>query len=188
MVVGGQRRLRPEVGGAVDEVDELGEEVDLWQREEGVDRGEALMLHAEALGPVERLPLGPREQALAVVGGADVAVTVHLDDVAVGLVDHEPADRELWIGADRLELLRVAAGEQLGDGGVEREPLELRLAVDRQRVVHVKADREDPLKGEITVGEDPRGVGGFDVEVGVEEEPAERLGEPSVDGHADRRA
>jgi hypothetical protein len=49
---------------------------------------------------------GSRQQVLAVVGAPDVAVAVHLDDVAELLVDDEAADRE--VGSDLMS--RSASG------------------------------------------------------------------------------
>ena len=137
------------------QLDDAGQQARLGQREERVDPRVVGALHANALVAVEALDLLVGEQPAAVVGAADVAEAIDLEQVAVDLVDEHAAQHEGVIVGDRADLLGIAAVlHQALDGEIVRELLEPAQVVDRQRVVHVEADQLDLGHVQVAVDED----------------------------------
>src|SRR5262249_27825562 len=104
----------------------------------GGERGDPVVAGGGGAGLlllVERADLVAGELAEAVVALLDHLEAVHLEDVAVALVDEQAADGELDAVVDVAEdLLRVAPGAELGHGGADAQPVHLGLVVDGQGV------------------------------------------------------
>ena len=136
-------------------LDDRGEHHDLRQREERVDRGPAGLRELDALAAVERLELVALEDAVAVVRATDLPVAIHLEDVASVPIDDQAADRERRIVDELADALRVAAvHDELVERAGDRERLEVRLVVQRQRVVHVEANELALVHPEVPVDVD----------------------------------
>ena len=89
---------------------------------------------------------------------------VHLEDVAGGAVDHEPADRPARVVAQAADLVRVGVLlDQLLEGELDRELLQLVLVVQGERVVHVEPDHLDAVHPQVAVAEHAVLAGYIDV-------------------------
>ena len=126
-------------------LDDLGVQARLRQAEERVDPGEARQAEADLLvGLVERPALVERELPPAMVAATDVVVPVHLEDVAVVLVDDQAADHVFVVVLEVAQLFPVSASRhQAVQRHVERQLLDLSHGVHGERVVHVESDHAD---------------------------------------------
>ncbi len=88
---------------ALELLDHQREQAGLGQREERVDPGEPRRGEVDLLVAVEVLQLVDGERPPPVVAPAHVVVPVHLEDVAVQLVDDQAADHELGVVPERAQ-------------------------------------------------------------------------------------
>ena len=107
---------------------------------------------ARVIGASALLPGEPTE---AVIRRLHVAVAIHLEDIAELSIDQQAADRKVCSVLHREQLFRVAALDELADRRLDALPVHLGLAIDRQRVVHVEADRLHLVEAKVSVAVDP---------------------------------
>ena len=138
----------------------------LGERVERVDPVVALRRDAHLAGLVEGVAHVALELAQPVPRAAHVAVPVHLQDVPEALVDEQPADGEARVVRRLAQERRIPPLHELAHRGLDGEPVDLLLAVDRERVVHVEADPLDGVHAQASVhehaafGGERRDVGG----------------------------
>jgi len=160
--VGEDGRVVDGSAGALERLDDCGVDARFAERVERVDPVVARRRRAHLLRVVERLELLGGELAEAVVALTDRLVAVHLEDVAVALVDEETAHGEVGRVGDVRDAARVAARDEAVDRGLDGELVHRQLVVDGQRVVHVEADPADACHPQVAVAEDasrPRDAG-----------------------------
>ena len=161
---------------ALEVVDEDAVHDDLGQREQRVDPGVGRGRGADALARVELLARVAVEHLVAVEDAPDVAVAVHLEDVAVVAVHHQAPDGPVGVVLEGQDLAGIAPLlDQLLERAVDRELLQRGLVVDRQRVVHVEADGLDVRHPQVAIREDSLAFGDVEASGDAAEDRFERL-------------
>ena len=89
----------------------------LGQREQGVDPGVGRQRGAHALAQVQLATLVAGQLGVAVEAAPDMAVAIHLEDVAVLAIDDQAADGPLGTVVELQDRGRVAAPDQLLHAG-----------------------------------------------------------------------
>mmetsp|Transcript_24822 Transcript_24822/g.50414 ORF Transcript_24822/g.50414 Transcript_24822/m.50414 type:complete len:544 (-) Transcript_24822:38-1669(-) len=145
-------------------LDEGGEEVSVDELEECVHVDEVLFGEGGDLvehAVVQVLASNGGDGLEAMVGETDVLVTVDLEEVAALRVDDQASDPKRVIVFEVQNLLRIPQRvHQFLLRTVERQFVELRLVVLRQRVVHVEPDRLDPAQLQFAIAEHVVGTDG----------------------------
>ena len=136
----------------VEQVDQLGVQADLGQREQRVQKHPARVAQVDPDLRVDPALLFVREHARAVRGAGHVPEPVGLDHVAEVRVEDQPAREELGIEDETLH--RVAEREQSRADVLEGALLPGPLVVVDQRVVHVATHRADRAQVQGAVAED----------------------------------
>mmetsp|Transcript_20665 Transcript_20665/g.60043 ORF Transcript_20665/g.60043 Transcript_20665/m.60043 type:complete len:313 (+) Transcript_20665:1483-2421(+) len=91
----------------------------------------------------------------AVVRDADVFVTIDLEEVASPGVDDEAADPERMIVLELQNLLRITqCHDQFLLRPVERQLIERRLMILRQRIIHIEPYRLDAVQIQFAIAKD----------------------------------
>jgi hypothetical protein len=150
------RVLRPRSLVAVEELDEPDVHHCLGEREEGIDPGVALVRQRGPLALVQLGPLRVVDRAQAVDGPPRRPVAVGLEDVAVQPIHDQATNPERRVIVERPDRFGVTLVlDQLLQGGPDRELFDLRLVVQRQRVVHVEPDHLDLRELQVAVDVHP---------------------------------